>query len=179
MKSAVVLAMAAVAAFAQAPLKTVAPGAPSDQSTVSQAVMTDLEKQLDKQVSKVGGKDPVQLLGLTRGIYLPGYGAVITQEISLVQTPYPNPFRQPITPQEAAQIHKRKIERLPLARQTVRQLWLDAAAALNMVPDTDQIVVAVRLLYQEWEDTHDLPGLMVVKATRKDGLAGNFQTEEQ
>lgn len=51
-----------------------------------------------------------------------------------------------------------------------------AAAALNTIPDNDQIVVAVRLVYQEWEDTKGLPGLLVVKATRQDGLTGSLQT---
>lgn len=51
-----------------------------------------------------------------------------------------------------------------------------AAAALNTIADNDQIVVAVRLVYQEWEDTKGLPGLLVVKATRQDGLTGNLQT---
>ncbi|MDE3160628.1 MAG: hypothetical protein KGM92_17825 [Acidobacteriota bacterium] len=62
---------------------------------------------------------------------------MITQEISLVQKPFPNSFRQSITPFEAAQIHKRKLERLPLVRQTVHQLWMVAAAARNTMPDND------------------------------------------
>ena len=178
MKPAVVLLVAA-AAWAQVPVETVALGTTAERPAVSQAVMTDLEKQLDKRVSMVGGNDPIQLLGLARGVYVKGFGVVITQEISLVQTPFPNPFRQSITPLEAAPIHKRKLERLPLVRQTVHQLWMVAAAALNTMPDNDQIVVALRLLYQEWEDTKGLPGLLVVKATRRDGLAGNLQTGEQ
>ena len=138
MKPAVVLLVAA-AAWAQVPVETVALGTTAERPAVSQAVMTDLEKRMDKKVSMVGGNDLIQLLGLARGVYIEGFGVVITQEISLVQTPFLNPFRQSITPREAAQIHKRKLE----------------------------------------EDTKGLPGLLVVKATRRDGLAGNLQTGEQ
>lgn len=101
MKPAAVLLVAA-AAWAQVPVETVALGTTAERPAVSQAVMTDLEKQLDKRVSMVGGDDPIQLLGLARGVYVKGFGVVITQEISLVQKPFPNPFRQSITPFEAA-----------------------------------------------------------------------------
>lgn len=113
MKPAAVLLVAA-AAWAQVPVETVALGTTAERPAVSQAVMTDLEKQLDKRVSMVGANDPIQLLGLARGVYVKGFAVVSTQEISLVQKPFPNPFRQSITPFEAAQIHKLKLERLPL-----------------------------------------------------------------
>lgn len=101
MKPAAVLLVAA-AAWAQVPVEAVALGTTAERPAVSQAVMTDLEKQLDKRVSMVGGNDPIQLLGLARGVYVKGFAVVITQEISLVQKPFPNPFRQSITPFEAA-----------------------------------------------------------------------------
>lgn len=107
MKPAAVLLVAA-AAWAQVPVETVALGTTAERPAVSPAVMTDLEKQLDKRVSMVGANDPIQLLGLARGVYVKGFAVVITQEISLVQKPFPNPFRQSITPFEAAQIHKRR-----------------------------------------------------------------------
>ena len=41
------------------------------------------------------------------------------------------------------------------------------------------MVVAVRLLYQPWEDTPGLPGQIVMKGDRQSALAGDIQTEEQ
>lgn len=169
----------AAAAFGQAPLRPAALISPGEKPGVSAMAMAAVEKKLDKKISMMGGSDPIQLLGLTRGLYIGGFGVVLTQEISLVPTPFPNPFRQVITPQETTQIHQRKIARLPVALQTAREMWKDAAEALNTVPDEEQIVLALRLLYQSWEDTKGLPAQLVVKATRADGLAGNLHVEEQ
>ena len=58
-------------------------------------------------------------------------------------------------------------------------MWMDAASSLTSVPDTEQVVVALRLLYYPWEDTKGLPGQIVMKGPRKAALTGNIQTEEQ
>jgi hypothetical protein len=179
MKPAAVLLLAAAAVWAQAPVQPAAWITPSEKPVVSLTTLTDLEKALDKKMSTVGGNQPVMLLGNARALYLEGYGVVITQEISLIQTPFLSPFRPPITPQETARTHQRKLERLPLAQQTVREMWTLAATKLTSLPDNEQIVMAERLLYQSWEDTKGLPGVILVRATRKDGLAGNLQLEEQ
>lgn len=177
MKTAVVLLLTA-AAWSQAPLKPVSIVNPAEKPAIPTAVMTDLEKRLDYKVSLTGGNDPILLLGPARTLYVSGFGAIVTQEISLVVTPTLSPFHQQITPQEIVQTHQRKIDRLPLARQTIREMWTTAASMLTAVPEDEQIVVAVRLLYQPWENTAGLPGQIVVKASRKTALAG-VQTEEQ
>lgn len=179
MKAAGVLLLTAAAAWAQAPAQAAAWITPSDKPAVSQTNLTELEKELDKKISTVGGNQPVMLLGNARALYLQGFGVVVTQEISLVQTPFPSPFRPPMTPQEAAQTRQRKLDRMPLARQTVREMWTLAASKLAPLPDEEQIVVAERLLYQSWEDTRGLPAVILVRATHKDGLAGHLQVEEQ
>lgn len=179
MRPAAVLLMAAAAVWAQAPARAASWVNPSEKPAVSLMSTSEVEKQLDKKISTVGGNQPVMLLGNARALYIDGFGVVVTQEISLVQTPYPNPFRPPITPQETTQTHQRKLDRLPLARQTIREMWTMAAMKLSSLPDNEQIVIAERLLYQSWEDTKGLPGVILVRATRKEGLAGNLQLEEQ
>jgi hypothetical protein len=47
-----------------------------------------------------------------------------------------------------------------------------------MVPNNEQIIVAVRLLYKPWEDTKGLPGQIVLKGSRSTGIAG-AQMDEQ
>jgi len=118
------------------------------------------------------------LLGTARALYLPGYGAVVTQEVSLIVTPTITPFHQSISPQEVVQVHKVKVDRLPVIRQTMRDMWASTAAALSMVPNNEQIVIAVRLLYKSWEDTKGLPGQIILRGSRGAGVAG-LQTEEQ
>ena len=170
--------LAVVAAWAQPPLKQPTGPSNSERPLLSFAVMADLEKQLDEKMSLAGGAEPIMLIGYARTLYLMGYGAVVTQEISLVNTPTISPFRQSISPQEVVQVHKKKVERLPLLKQTIRELWTSAAGALNMVPNNEQIVVAVRLLYKSWEDTQGLPGQIIVKGSRGAGIA-HAQMEEQ
>jgi hypothetical protein len=165
-------------AWAQAPLKPVV--APStERPNVPRKVFTDLESNIDYKFRVANDKDPFDLLGLTRGLYLPGYGAVVTTELSLIATPTINPFRLKITPEEAARVHQRKVDHLPLLRKTMQGMWKDAALALTAMPDTEQVVLAVRLLYQPWEDTGGLPGQIVMKGPRKAALTGDIQTEEQ
>jgi hypothetical protein len=176
MKIATLLLLAAPV-WAQAPLKPVV--APStERPGVPRKVFTDLESNFDYKLRIANDKDPIDLLGLTRGLYLPGYGAVLTTEVSLIATPTINPFRLKITPEEAARVHQRKLDHLPLLKKTMQSMWKDAAAALG-IPDTEQVVLAVRLLYQPWEDTTGLPGQIVMKGPRKAAVTGDIQTEEE
>ena len=173
-----IVLLAAAAVWAQPPLKSVSTVTTADKPSLSFAVMSDLEKQLDDKVSTIGGATPMMLLGTARTLYLPGYGAVVTQEVSLIVTPTITPFHQSITPQEVVKVHQQKIERLPLMRQTMKDMWAHTAATLNMIPSNEQIVVAVRLLYKSWEDTKGLPGQILLKGTRGAGIAG-AQMDEQ
>ncbi len=166
-------------AWAQAPLKTAAVVSPAERPKTTRQAVTDVEKRLDARINMIGGADPVYVLGLTRGLYLPGYGAVFTAELDLIPTPIPNPFRPKITPEEAVKVHQRKIEHLALLKKSMHDMWVDAASSLTSLPDTDQIVVAVRLFYQPWEDMNGLPAQIVMKGPRKAALSGNIQTEEQ
>jgi len=141
--------------------------------------MTDLEERLNGKMQMVGGRDPVMMRGFTRGIYLPGFGAVLTAEVSLVATPVLSPFNQVITDQQKAQVLVRKTAQLPVLKQAMREMWLDATSALTSVPQDEQIVLAVRLVYQPWEDTSNLPSQIIVKGTRKSALTGNVLVEEE
>ena len=173
---------AAAAAFAQAPLKVAAinPGAPAAPLSMRQSIV-DAEKRLDLKLDQVGGAERanrVYVLGLTRGLYLAGYGAVFTEELDLIESPHPNPFRQQIGKQEADGVHQRKLANLAALRKAMRDMWAEAAASLSNMPDNEQVVLAVRLLYQPWEDTTGLPSQVVIKGSRRAGAAA-AQMEEQ
>src|SRR3974390_2621407 len=100
MKIAVFFSVAALA-VAHAPPKVVKP--PTTLGSMRQQI-ADAEKRLDTRIDQVGGKDRVYVLGLTRGLYLPGYGAVFTQEVDLIESPRPNPFHQQMTEKEVSSI---------------------------------------------------------------------------
>ena len=147
---------------------------------IAPQTFTDLEKRFDNQLAATGGRsDPIDLLGTTRGLYLDGYGAVFTTELSLIITPNTNPFRLQITKEEAARVHQRKLARLPVLRQAMAEMMHNSAAALIQIPDSQQIVLAVRLLYLPYEDTTGLPAQVLMSATRRGVMSGDIKTEEQ
>ena len=169
-------AVASAAAPAAAPAAVVTP---TEKSRLPRQTLADVERHLDTKLASLGGaNDPMDLLGDARGIYLDGYGAVFTAEVSLIVTPGINPFHTEFTAPEKEKVHQRKIDRLPLLRQAMRDMWRDSATTLTAMPDNQQVVIAVRLLYLPWEDTHGLPAQIVMKGDRR-AAAGSVQMEEQ
>jgi len=174
---------AATSATASAAAPAAAPAAvvtPMVKTHVPRQTMADVERHLDTKLATLGGvSDPIDVLGSTRGIYLDGYGAVFTVEASLIVTPNINPFHAEMTAPEKEKVRQRKLDRLPMLRQLMRDMWRDSATALTAIPDNQQVVVAVRLLYLPWEDTRGLPGEIVMKGDRRAAVTGAVQTEEQ
>ena len=149
---------------------------------LKRAALRPVETAMDNRLLSATGDDPVELLGATRGLYLEGYGAVFTTEISLIVTPGLSPFRQQMRPEDVTRVHDRKLKRVPLVRQAMKEMMTAAAAALDAVPPREQIVLSVRSLYQGWEDTAGLPSQIVMKVDRatllkKAGLDSAIQTE--
>jgi hypothetical protein len=147
---------------------------------VARQSVATVEKLCDTRLYALGSvNDPVDMLGLTRGLYLSNYGVVFSSEISLVVTPTIMPFRPTITKELHDQVHQRKVDRVPALRAAMIEMIKRAAQELPQVSDSQQIVVAVRLDYMSWEDRTGLPGQIVMSATRKDALAGAVQTTEE
>jgi hypothetical protein len=174
---------AATSTAARAAAPVAAPPAtvtPTEKPRVPRQTLSDLERRLDTKLANLGGaNDPVDLLGAARGIYLDGYGVVFTVEASPIVTPNITPFHTVMTEPEKEKIRQRKLERLPMLRQAMRDAWRDSATALTSIPDNQQVVIAVRLLYLSWEDTRGLPGEIVMKGDRRAAVTGAIQTEEQ
>jgi hypothetical protein len=182
-RSLLLLAAAAIPALAQLrPSPAAAPTAPvavrtSVKSAVPLQVLSDLQRGFDERLQAVGtDSNAVFLLTNTCGVYISGYGAVFTTQVDLINTPRITPFQQSVN---WAQVHSRKIANVPLLRQAIRELWMAAAAKLTSVPENEQIVIAVRVLYGPAEDTRGLPGQMVMKAERRALLSGAPELEEQ
>jgi hypothetical protein len=169
--------VASAATPAAAPPATVTP---TEKPRVPRQTLADIERRLDTKLASLGGaNDPIDLLGASRGIYLDGYGAVFTVELSPIVTPGLNPFHTVITEPEKEKVRQRKLDRLPMLKELMRDMWRDSATALTAVPDNQQVVIAVRLLYLPWEDTRGLPGEIVMKGDRRAAVTGAVQMEEQ
>ena len=127
----------------------------------------------------MGGADPFDLLGNTRGIYLAGYGVVFTTELSLIRTPGYSPMRQSFSKDEIAKVRKRKLDRLPVLRLAMKDMITAVGSALAAMPANEKIVLAVRLEYLPYEDTAGLPAQVVMSATRAAAMASAIQVDEQ
>ncbi len=139
-----------------------------------------LERGFDGKLAALGaGAEPIDLLGATRGIYLDGYGVVFTTEMGLIVTPTINPFNPTITDATKARVHSAKVSRLAALKKAITEMAATVATNMGQVPDTQQVVVAVRLSYASWETTAGLPGLIVAKADRRAAMAGQVKLEEQ
>jgi len=139
--------------------------ASTEKPHVKRASLTAMEVSFDRRLERLSD-DPYLLVGLTRGIYLEGYGAVFTSEVSLANGLAPSPFRPAITKEDIAKIRAKKLERLPALRQSMRDMLLAAAASLDEVPAGEQIVFGVSLLYRPEEDRSGLPGQILLQGTK-------------
>jgi hypothetical protein len=143
------------------------------------AVFQKLEGDFDLGLKTADPANPLQVFGLTQGVYLPGFGAVFTTKVELATSnilPMFHPGQ--ITTAEKATLHERKIKHLDVLRKQMRTMMAASAKDLDLGPN-DQVVLAVRLLYQGWEDRSGLPDQIVMKADRHGAQTGDIKTELQ
>ena len=157
------------------------PPAPSIGKTANKGeILKILERDFDYQLKMADPKNPLDVLGMTRGLYLQGYGAVFTTEVDLAPSPI-SPLFHPgkVTDEEKAAAHDRKARHVELLRQQMGSMMAACAKNLDFLGPNDQIVVAVRLLYQGWEDKTGLPDQILMKADRRGVKAGDIKVELQ
>lgn len=121
-------------------------------------------------VGNGGSGLPCNVLSPTRGVFVAGMGAVLTAEVELATTPGGIGIFQTATPELKAKVRKDKLANVPLLEKTLSDmvLTLVASPALKLA-ETDQIVVAARLVYRPWEDSAGMPGQIVAHLDRRGG----------
>jgi len=139
------LAAALVAALAWA--------AVAARPVVTREALAALEKKFDHRIQSYSLNDPFELLGNTRGVYLPDYGVVFTSEVNLVASAVVTPFRQ------IQQLRQKKLKRLEDLKRIMRAMMVDSATALRGVPREQRIAVGVSLFRFHWEDSRGLPAV--------------------
>ena len=87
--------------------------------------------------------------------------------MNLIVSPNLTPFRESFTKIEIARIHDRKVQRLPLLKQQMREMLVASAASLENLPPSEQVVLAVSLFHYSWEDYSGLPSQIVMQAERQ------------
>jgi hypothetical protein len=139
----------------------------SDAPRVSRDQLVAVEKSLDSRYAKLWDDTQIVVLGPTRGIYLEGYGAVMTSEVDVVAGPTLLFMRGPLNKDEIEKFRQKKIGRVPDLRKAVRQALIDSAASLDNVPAEEQIVVVAMLSKYPWEDFKGLPHQIMMQAQKK------------
>lgn len=143
--------------------------APAQPPRPSRQEIAAMEKAMDQRFARMDLERPVEVLGLTRGLYIEGFGAVFTAEINLLPGPGISPFRPTISREEVARVREQKLKRLPQIRELMRELLVSAAQSLDRLPPGEQIVLGVMLYSHSWEDTAGLPRLIQMQG-RRDAL---------
>ena len=134
---------------------------------VTRAALRSLEQSFDKRVLTLNAESPFELLGTTRGVYLEGYGAVLTAEVNLMVTMNLTPFQSTIPKPYIVKVHAQKRQRLPVLKRSMQEALIATAASLDTVPSNEQVAVGVSLFYYKWEDTSGLPSQIVMRAERQ------------
>jgi hypothetical protein len=148
-------------------LATLLPPAALPQSVpVTRADLAGLERKFDRTIPTLDVNDPYDLLGTTRGIYLPNFGVVFTTELNLVVTTI-SPFLPELTVSDIEKLHRKKLTRVPALKQCMRKMLVEAAADLKGVPVGERIVLGVTIFYRQFEIKDNLPRQIVMQAPRK------------
>ena len=138
----------------------------ADSPRVSRTLIVSMEKRLDDRITRLWEDNPLSVVGLTRGIYLDGYGAVFTAEVNPAVQPLTlmNPI---LTPADKTNFHKKKLERVPQLKKALMTALADTAASLDPIPGTEQVVISVSLTRYTWEDMTGIPVQIMVQGEKK------------
>lgn len=141
--------------------------ADAGRARVSRETLTAMEDSLDGRLQRMTLEPQFDLLGTTRGVYLAGFGAVFTSEISLIATPSLTPFRRSFQKEEIARIRELKLAQMPKLRAAMREFLVSTADSLGAVPADERIVVGITIFHYSWEDSRGIPEQVVMQAQRK------------
>ena len=142
-------------------------GSMADKSKVTRTMIEAMEKSVDGKLQKLFSTDPDEVLGLTQGAYINGYGAVFMSELNLAPAAGITPFHPAVTPDEIKRTHDKKVQRIAALRNAIRDILVDSAASLDTVPNDEQITLGVSLFYWTWEKRDGLPEQIVMHAPKK------------
>lgn len=134
-----------------------------------------LEKSFDRRLERdVLEGDAMQLLGMTRGVYIDGFGIVYSAEVNLAPITGISPFHPELTKDDLARTRERKLKRIPVLKQAMRSMLVDSAASLDAMPGEEQVVIGVSLTRHPRENIAGIPSQIVMQAQKRVLL--DFQT---
>ena len=134
----------------------------------------DLGKQLKRVERSIDGRfeqtihpSPMALVGVTRGFYLQGFGAVFSLEVNVVPTPNISPFFRGYDAEQKRNLNRRKKEQLKPLEARAREILTEEVAKVEALPADEAVALAISLFYYNWEDIGGLPFQLVVQAPKQ------------
>jgi hypothetical protein len=156
-----------IAAVALLLLCALAGGSMADKPKVNRAMIEAMEHSLDHKLLGLWPQDPVELVGLSQGTYIQGYGAVFLGEVNLAPATGISPFHPTVGADEIRRTRDKKLQRMVALRSSMRAMLVDSARSLDSLPADEQVAVGLSLFYWTWENREGLPAQIVMHAPRK------------
>lgn len=141
--------------------------AAADVPKVTRAMVESMERSFDVRLIKLNPDDPFALLGATRGFYLDGLGVVFSAEVNLATGTAVTPFHQAMSREEIARHRQKKLARIPMLKQAMREMMVASAASLDTLPQDNQVIVEVTVSRYSWEDTAGIPAQILMQASKR------------
>jgi hypothetical protein len=138
------------------------------ESRVSRADILKVENAINEKFS-AHSADPYDLMGMARGTYLEGYGALFTVELDLINAGPLNlsPFKQTITPEEKATTRERKLKKLAELKESMRTLMVNASGTMDGLPPNERVAMEAMLFSYSWEDSRAIPHRVFMSAEKQ------------
>ena len=136
---------------------------------VKMPALESFEKRFEGKLGQVPPPFPFEVMFPAPAVYVPSSGVVLSSIVCLSYIDPPSPFRGPYTDKEKAEFHERKLKRVPVLEQSMREVMAETAAAADMdpVPPNEKIAIGVTLFYYTWEDSSGLPRQIVMSAEKQ------------
>jgi len=147
-------------------LVSAAYAAAGEAPRVDRTQLEKVEKSLDATLLRFTPDNSHTLIGLTRGVYLEGVGAVFTAEVIVVNAPigimHPLPSKE-----EIVMMRRKKIERIPLLKKVLKDALVSAAASLETIPPDEQVVIAVVFPRFQFEEAAGIAVQVTVQGPKR------------
>ena len=156
-----------IAAVALLALCALPGGSMADGPKLNRGMIEAMQHSLDNKLSGLWPQDPAEVLGLSQGAYIQGYGAVLLGEVNVAPTAGITPFHPSVTADEVRRTHEKKVQRMAAIRTAMRAMLVDSARSLDSLPAAEQVTVGLSLFYWNWENRDGLPAQIVMHAPRK------------
>jgi hypothetical protein len=165
-----------IAAVALLSLCALPAGSLADSPKVNRGMIEAMERSLDNKITGLWPLDPAEVLGVSQGAYIQGYGAIFLSEVNLAPAAGISPFHPTVSADEIRRTHEKKVQRMGAIRNAMRAMLVDSARSLDSVPADEQVAVGLSLFYWKWENHDGLPAQIVMHAARKALLQSAEQT---